>query len=480
MFGIVRPCRHVMCKGLYADWMAHLCGLCLALRDEHGHLSRLVTNYDGLLVSVLTEAQTAGAPARRQAGPCPLRGFTGASVAHAEGARLAASVSLLLAAGKMRDHVADGDGRYARPLVAAGASRLARRWTTAGAATADALGFDPRPLTAAASRQALLEHPPAPARTPPAHPDGEPPPARPHPGLRTHPTPLTETPGGPPTGPAPLSEGHSKPPSGPQPGNAPQAQGRGAPLSGPQAGRAGLVVSQVPVPRAGGGSLAEAGALVRPEGAPVLAAVGLREVTGPTEEAVAAAFGHTAVLAGRPGNQHALEAAGRAFGRLAHLLDAVEDLADDRANGAYNPLDATGTGLAEARRHCDAAHTALREAVDELDLPRPGLARALLVRETGRAVTRAFATGSGQSPVDDPKAPGRRRQDPGGLLSFMCASLTCCTCGLYRPEWDEEHESSFCQRCDCSGWDCCSNCDCGCCCSEDGGCGCDGCSCGCD
>ncbi|WP_049569553.1 DUF5685 family protein [Nonomuraea sp. SBT364] len=432
MFGIVRPCRHVMCKGLYADWMAHLCGLCLALRDEHGQLSRLVTNYDGLLVSVLTEAQAVTPPARRRAGPCPLRGFARADVAQADGARLAASVSLLLAAGKMRDHVSDGDGRYARPLVAAAATRLARRWSASGTTTADALGFDPRPLTSAAARQALLERPP---HLPP-----------------TTPTPTVSA-------------------------SVPDLWVRGGTLPGARADR-GSVPGSAGVSAGVAGSAPDRWGRGDGEGT---AGGGLRELTGPTEEAVAAAFGYTAVLADRPGNREALEAAGRAFGRLAHLLDAVEDLADDRASGAYNPLDATGTTLADARRHCDAARTALREAVDDLDLPRPGLTRALLVKETGRAVSRAFATAGARPPVDDPGAPpGRRRQDPGGLLSFMCTSLTCCTCGLYRPEWDEEHESSFCQRCDCSDWDCCSNCNCGCCCSEDGGCSCDGCSCGCD
>ncbi|WP_336205804.1 DUF5685 family protein [Nonomuraea sp. LPB2021202275-12-8] len=388
MFGIVRPCRHVMCAGLYADWMGHLCGLCLALRDEHGHLSRLVTNYDGLIVSVLTEAQSPASAPRRRAGACALRGFKGADVVQAEGVRLAASVSLLLAAGKVRDHVADGDGVYARRPVAAGATRLAGRWSSAGTAMAGTLGFDPTPLTTAADRQALLE----------------------------------------------------------------RAQGSAA-------------------------------------------APGLRELTRPTEDAVAAAFAHTAVLAGRPHNQEALEAAGRGFGRLAHLIDAVEDLADDRASGAYNPLAATGTGLDEARRHCDAAHAELRAAVDGLDLPRPGLTRALLVRETGTAVSRAFATagthGAGHPPghapghaPGDPGAPPEGRppkRDPGGLLSFACAALTCCTCGLYRPEWDEDRAGSCCQRFDCSGCDCCGNCsNCGSCCSGEGGCCCDGCGCDCN
>lgn len=54
---MVRPCRHGMCASLFKEWMAHLCGLCLTLRSEHGQSARLVTNYDGLLVSVLVEAQ---------------------------------------------------------------------------------------------------------------------------------------------------------------------------------------------------------------------------------------------------------------------------------------------------------------------------------------------------------------------------------------------------------------------------------------
>jgi len=81
----------------------------------------------------------------------------------------------------------------------------------------------------------------------------------------------------------------------------------------------------------------------------------LLAVTEPTESATAAAFAHTAVLAGRPDNIAALAQAGRLFGRLAHLLDTVEDLPADVATGAWNPLVATGTDLAGARRHADDA-----------------------------------------------------------------------------------------------------------------------------
>ncbi|WP_343236609.1 DUF5685 family protein, partial [Streptomyces griseus] len=115
MFGIVRPCTHRLSEGLRVEWMAHLCGLCLALRADHGQFARIVTNYDGLIVSVLTEAQTGLTPAdRRTAGPCPLRAMRTAPVAKGEGARLAAAVSLVLASAKVRDHVADRDGLLAR------------------------------------------------------------------------------------------------------------------------------------------------------------------------------------------------------------------------------------------------------------------------------------------------------------------------------------------------------------------------------
>ncbi|WP_344340892.1 DUF5685 family protein, partial [Kitasatospora putterlickiae] len=161
MFGIIRPCRHRLSERLQASWMAHLCGLCLALRDDHGQLARTATNYDGLIISVLVEAQaTAGASAkagRRTAGPCPLRGMRTASVARGEGARLAAAVSLALASVKIRDHVEDRDGVFARRSVAAGARAVTRRWDRRSAGSASVVGFDTAVLLDAASRQGELE-----------------------------------------------------------------------------------------------------------------------------------------------------------------------------------------------------------------------------------------------------------------------------------------------------------------------------------
>ncbi|NNG84919.1 DUF5685 family protein [Streptomyces cacaoi] len=313
MFGMVRPCSHRLAGGLRAEWMAHLCGLCLALRGEHGQLARLVTNYDGLIVSVLTDAQSPrGAVRRRTAGPCPLRGMRTASVARGEGARLAASVSLVLASAKVRDHVADRDGLLRRRPVAAAARRIAAGWDRAGARTGAGLGFDTGVLVDAVERQPEVE----------------------------------------------------------------RRAGPGTPLT---------------------------------------------ELTEPTETATAAAFAYTAELAGRPGNAGPLAEAGRLFGRLAHLLDAVEDRAEDAARGAWNPLTATGTGTGEARRLCDDALEGIRRALREVEFTDAALAHTLLVHELPQAVHRAFGTRPGAAcsrhhgPADGGAPAGARPPATGGL-----------------------------------------------------------------
>ncbi|MEU0368806.1 DUF5685 family protein [Streptomyces sp. NPDC006283] len=282
MFGIIRPCRHRLGEGMRTEWMAHLCGLCLALRGEYGQFARVATNYDGLIVSVLTEAQSERTGDwRRGAGPCPLRGMRSADVAQGEGARLAATVSLVLAAAKVRDHVADGDGLLGRRPVTLAARRIAHGWDRAGAAGGKRLGFDTAVLLGAVERQSEIER-------------------------------LT---------------------------------GRGD---------------------------------------------SLLTVTEPTETATAAAFAHTAVLADRPGNAEPLAEAGRLFGRLAHLLDAVEDLDADEATGAWNPITVTGVDRTEVRRLCDDAVHGIRLALSDAEFVDGRLARALLGGELESAVDRVF------------------------------------------------------------------------------------------
>jgi hypothetical protein len=422
VFGIVRPCRHRLGRRLTAEWTAHLCGLCLALRSEHGQLARIATNYDGLLISVLTEAQAlpdraGGGRLRRTAGPCPLRGMRTAPVALGEGPRLAAAVSLVLASAKVRDHVADGDGVLSRRPVALAARKVAASWSRSGARTGVGVGFDTAVLVDAVDRQTGIEA-----------------------------------------------------------------------LAGP--------------------------------GTPLLT------VTEPTETATAAAFAHTAHLAGRPGNAAPLAEAGRLFGRLAHLLDAVEDREADAARGAWNPLTATGTTLAEARRLADDAVHGIGLALNDVEFGDGRLVHRLLAHELPRSVDRAFGTGActhtapaphrpqgafgppltpytpGPQVPHDPRAPHdpQAPQGPGrpwegdpaegkpprprGLFAGCAAALgLCCTCQVccakeFEGPWSRRKRegcchSDWCDACCECGDRCgqcvegCTNCcDCGnCCCN---------------
>ncbi|WP_260860723.1 DUF5685 family protein [Mycobacterium tilburgii] len=143
MFGIIRPCRHRLSGELAAAWTARLCGLCLALREDYGQSARIATNYDGLVVSLLVQAQLTEKPTRRKAGPCPLRGMRRAEVATGDCARLAAVVSLALAAARVRDHVDDYDGVVGAAGVGPAARRIAERWARQGTDTGHALGSTP-------------------------------------------------------------------------------------------------------------------------------------------------------------------------------------------------------------------------------------------------------------------------------------------------------------------------------------------------
>ncbi|CAM5696978.1 hypothetical protein SANTM175S_06808 [Streptomyces antimycoticus] len=129
------------------------------------------------------------------------------------------------------------------------------------------------------------------------------------------------------------------------------------------------------------------------------------------------AFGHPAVLAGRPGNRAPLEEAGGLFGRLAHLLDAVEDLAEDAETGAWNPIAAAGADLAEVRRLCDDAVHGVRLALKDTAFASKGsgrLADVLLAHELERAGSTApSAPPAGPTPAMAP-AP---RSPPTGCCS---------------------------------------------------------------
>lgn len=364
MLGIVRPCSRALSPAQRRAWLGHLCGMCLALRDGHGQLARVATSYDGVVVSALVAAQSPASAEQRRAGPCPLRGLRPADVTTGAGAQLAAVAALALAGAKVRDHVADRDGVFARRPIAAAAGRLAAAWERRTAAAGARLGLDTAVLTAAVVRQPVLE----------------------------------------------------------------------------AALRAGDPVT---------------------------------DATVPTEDAAAAVFAHAARLAGagsglpaavREGNAAALAEAGRGFGRLAHLLDAVEDLDEDRRRGAWNPLLATGTDLATARGLCDAAVQDVRDALRAVEFADGALVHRLLAHDLGHAVTRVF--GAGSQPTDPghhkapPSGPGRppgRSLLPGCLaaVGLFCTCRMCCA--EYEGPWSRKPRQGCCRHFDCC--DCCS-CDC--------------------
>ena len=326
-----------------------MCGLCLALRDDYGQVARVATNYDGLVVSLLVEAQSTGQPTRRNAGRCPLRGMRPAEVATGDCVRLAAVVSLALAAARVRDHVDDRDGMVGAMRVRPAARRIAERWVRQGTDTGHSLGFDTGVLVAAMDRQAELE--------------------------------ATAGPG------------------------------------------SSLVL-----------------------------------VTEPTETAVAAAFAHTAVLAGRPDNQAPLREVGQLFGRVAHLLDAVEDYHDDMARGKWNPLVATETPVQAVRGLCDDAVLGIELALADVAFTDGRLVHRLLTREVRRAVSRTFSQAGFTAGTP------HGQQEP---INFSSQSP-----GYPNPEGDGEEPDPAARRrgdrwgnciCCCDGCDCCCECD-DCCC----------------
>ncbi|MGW5435612.1 DUF5685 family protein [Nocardia asteroides] len=435
MFGVLKPCAHGAAKyGIDpGQWQAHMCGLCLGLRDGSGQLARAATNTDAIVLSVLTEAQSAAPGERRTAGPCPLRGMRRASVvaADAPGVRLAATASLLLGAAKIRDHVDDGDaGRLARPPM----RRVSGAWSAAARAQADLIGLDIGPLITAIDSQTALEA---------------------------------------------LAEDVST-----------------AALAPASTTGAASVSSAAHIYAGAGGAstgfLAPADVL-----RPVRSPITLDELTAPTQLCAATLFGHTATLAGRPENVAALREIGRHVGRIAHLADAVEDLERDRLRGRFNPLAATGTDMPRAYELLRESETRIRAAAAEARLDQLPTVRwalldplATMLRRLGQGLGLAMGHVCRTSPVAQQHAPYQFPSPPGGrpptrpgplkagglILGVYCTGVACCV--DHTSPCTGERKDAWAKNCDCESCCDCGDC-CGNCCGEDCGCG-DCCSCDCN
>ena len=132
------------------------------------------------------------------------------------------------------------------------------------------------------------------------------------------------------------------------------------------------------------------GAPARAAAAELAAFPELAMLLAPTGEAVASLFAHTAVMARLPQNAAALSEAGLAFGRLVHLLDAVQDLHSDRQRGRFNPLVATGTSAADAQRLADELGRLAGAALSRVEIVDRALVDALFGAELTRAIRRAL------------------------------------------------------------------------------------------
>lgn len=194
----------------------------------------------------------------------------------------------------------------------------------------------------------------------------------------------------------------------------------------------------------------------------------------------------SAERAGVPDNRAPLGEIGADFGRLAHLLDAVDDREKDRAEGAFNPLDATATTDHGALTRAGELSRRIADRYETLTLHDDRLLRAVLLGGVARAVrTRQKALGHEgftdrcgatpmahdigrpaqrppefppTAPYPPPFKPNRRWYER--VLPF--AGVTLCGPALCTDHWNhcsDQYKPAAMGSCDnCN--DCCDCCDC--------------------
>lgn len=202
--------------------------------------------------------------------------------------------------------------------------------------------------------------------------------------------------------------------------------------------------------------------------------VALEDILAPSAFCAGELFAHTAVLAGTPGNATALRAAGRRFGAIAHLADALEDLETDSAAAKFNPLTATGTTPAEAWHTMRTAERDLLAAVTDAGLAGTPTVRWVLLDPLNGLLHRLghelgilrAQHGSRHHPRVFPEPPPRDQKPSllkgiGLLLGQYPTGYACCA--SHRRPCSGKRKDAWCKRmdcCDCNS--CCCDCDCNC------------------
>lgn len=156
MFGLLKGSSCKLQPAEREAWLGHLCGLCLALGNNYGQVTRLFANYDAALLSALCEAQNPS-PLATRTSYCPLRrNFRMHVVApDTQAAQYASSITLVMATTRIEDHLTDGETFLCRMpgLV----SRITSWWMKKTRDAASEQGFDVGAIVDQARRQVYVE-----------------------------------------------------------------------------------------------------------------------------------------------------------------------------------------------------------------------------------------------------------------------------------------------------------------------------------
>jgi len=156
LFGVLKGAGCRMNPSQRGEWMSHICGTCLALQESSGFISRIATNYDAALLSVLYDAQLPDRVLTQQRSCILRRPHRFQSVAPTtSGSIFAASIAQLMAGTKIQDHLQDGDSSWRH--VKGAAKWISERWINAAKETVQSLGFNTEIILNQTNSQGLIE-----------------------------------------------------------------------------------------------------------------------------------------------------------------------------------------------------------------------------------------------------------------------------------------------------------------------------------